>query len=344
MIGIIGASGKIGSEIIKTLNVKAPQEQLRCGYHSNRRSDGNQWVCVDIDDRNDIKAFMEGCALVINTAGPSERYSQKVMEAALECGVSLIDVGHSRCYAKTTRLNKGQRMIYACGAVPGIIGFIPRKLAEDFDHIYSLNVNIALREMLTLTAARDLVTASQLPDGKASGIKAKTENIPLIGDEVYRYQFSDEESAAIDTLLHVRSSSWYMVRDTDDYEKLFSSTYKDKDEMAERLCRLYRISMAGREDYLKFVIEMEGMKDNRPKTVSAYLNGISGSVVSGRVAAAAALALLRGEIAENVPVRLAMLQNDEKIWEYVEKTEAFRLFEVYPYSLAAMSEEESGEI
>lgn len=344
MIGIIGASGKIGSEIVNTLNRYAPQEKLKCGYHTNKRDDINLWEQVDINDGESIKAFMNGCRLVINSAGPSDKLSGKVMEAALESGVSLIDVGHSSCYSQAGRLKSGQKMIYACGAVPGIIGHVPRKLAPEFDSIYSMTVNISLREKLTLTAAKDLVTASELPDGRSAASRAKTENIPLIGDEVYRYQFTDEESADIDRLLGVRSSSWYMVRDTDDYEKLFSRTYKDKDEMAETLCRLYHISMQGKEDHLRFVIEMEGMKDDRPKTISAYLNGESGSAVSGRVAASAALALLDGDIGEDTPVRLAMVKNYEKIWKYAEMAGTFRLFEVYPCSLADMTEEESGEI
>jgi hypothetical protein len=344
MIGIIGASGKIGAEIVCELKKLAPDISLKCGYHTRPGTNGDLWEQVDVRERDSIASFMEGCRLVINAAGPSDQLSELVMQAALESKVSLIDVGHSDCYTKAGTLPDDQKIVYACGAVPGLIGFIPRRLAEEFDRIYSMTVNIGLSEMLTMTAARDLVTASELPDGKTAGKMAATERVPMIGDAVYRYQFTDAESRAIDEMLHVRSSSWYMVRDTDDYEKLFARTYKDKEEMAETLCRMYRISMTGREEYLKFVIEMEGMKDDRPKTLSAYLYGSSGSVVSGRTAASAALAVLNGAVTETKPVRLALTENWKEIMRYVEQTEAFRLFEVYPYGLSAMAEEESGEL
>ncbi|MCR5529286.1 MAG: NAD(P)H-binding protein [Saccharofermentans sp.] len=343
-IGIIGSGGKIGYEIVRTLSRYAPEHELKCGYRSNRKEDGNNWVRTDVDDPDDIRNFMEGCDLVINSAGPSEKLSLKVMDAALQSGVSLIDVGHSGCYGEVRSLRDGQQMIYGCGAVPGLIGIIPRRLSEDLDHMFSMNVNISLREDLTFTAARDLVTASELPDGKGAGIRAKTENIPLIGDEVYRYQFTDEESDAVDKLVGVRTSSWYMVRDTDDYEKLFAGTYADKDEMARTLCHLYRISMEGRDDHLKFVIETEGMKDDRPVTMTAYMHGISGSVVSARTASAVAMALLDGCIDETVPVRAALLKDPDIVWEYALKVEAFDVFEIYPNSLDEMTSEESGEI
>lgn len=335
MIGLLGASGKIGTEIAAALKLLMPEIKIKSGcrrYIENSYTDAYQFV--DANSLQLLKDFATDCKLIINASGVVIKNN---------IGIPVIDVGDDDYYKSL----KYQQMsfIYGCGAVPGVIGLIPQKLAEEFDSIKKLQVNYIINEPLTMTAAFDMTKSFHINSSKspAPKIKNQPEKIPFIGDSAYRYRFVDTESKIIDSLLEVTDSKWFMVRDSDDFEQLFAESYNSRKELAEQIFKLSHIKQLGNTNSISFVIEISGIKDTAEKVISCHAKSFSPSGLSGKVCAAVAVALYDMKISSGV-YRMSSCQEWKEIWKLIEKLNAFDVFVTYPYALEYMEQEEEGEI
>lgn len=335
MIGLIGAGGKIGSEIASSLKLLKPELKIKAGGRRYIKSSYiDEYRFVDANNEQSLKDFASDCKLVINASGVVIKNNT---------GVPVIEVGDDDYYKNL----KYQQMpfIYGCGAVPGIIGLIPRKLAEEFDSITTLQVNYLINEALTMTAVFDMTKNFHINNSTSSAKKHKNqpEKVPFISDSAYRYRFVDDESKIIDSLLGVTDSKWFMVRDNDDFEQLFAESYNSVEELAEQMFKLSRVKQLGIKDSISFVMELRGTKNKAEKIVSCYAQSFSPSGLSGKVCASVAVALYDMKISSGV-YRMSSCPEWREIWKLIEKLNPFDVFVTYPYALEYMENEEEGEI
>src|SRR6218665_860008 len=93
-IGIVGASGMVGRAVAQHLRL-AGMRGLRLGA---RRSEGLQRearegediVAFALADSAQLQRFCEGCAIVVNAAGPSRQVLDRVARASLAAGAAYV--------------------------------------------------------------------------------------------------------------------------------------------------------------------------------------------------------------------------------------------------------------
>lgn len=336
MIALLGATGKIGREIDKSLARLNPDWKIKKGYCRGVNAAENFYK-VNIEDKESLKEFVHGCRLIINAAGPSEKLSEYVLQMALEEKIALIDVGNPPCY----RNYIGQceiPILHGCGAVPGVIGLLPLYLAKAIEgkSISNLIVNYSINEPMSKTAALDMVAAMNLTEGK-NVVESKTTSVTFFGDAVYQYPYYDDESKGIDKKLNVGISSWNMIRNENGYEKILANGYKNKQDLAEAMCRYSKANQAGQENSVMFSVEISSGDGEQIERYRCFAKSKEPAELSGKTAASAAYILYEG--IENGTSLMSLSKQAERIWEVLEGLNPFETVMVYPYGSEDMEEE-----
>ena len=81
---------------------------------------------VNLDRVNNLKDFCSETDLVIGAAGPSARYSEIMLQAAMEAGISYIDPGGMHLRGKYLERNLNITAIVGAGLFPGLSGWMLR--------------------------------------------------------------------------------------------------------------------------------------------------------------------------------------------------------------------------
>lgn len=332
MIGLLGASGKIGSEVRKALLFLDSDIEIKCGCRKIPQNAEGIWQQTDVNNENSLKEFIQDCDLLINASG---------MTIKQKTDIPIVEIGDDEYY-KTIEYN-GTSLIYGCGAVPGIIGIIPRRLAKDFDSVQSIRVDYLINEPITRTAGLDMASSFSITGNNTAIFRTEPEKIPFLCETAYRYRFADEESKGIDSLLGVKESEWSMVRESDEFEQLLSKSYASKEEFVEQLCTLSRVKQLGRDNSIGFIIELKGLADGKNKSILCYAHSPLPHEVSAKSCASVAYALYKKKITDGV-YRMALCPEWEEIWNIFEKLKPFDTFITYPCSIADMETEEEGEL
>nr|WP_269329693.1 saccharopine dehydrogenase NADP-binding domain-containing protein [Kineosporia babensis] len=143
MIGVLGASGEVGRVAADRI-AAAGLGRLRVGGRDRAKAEKVaqelplaadappvEVQAVDLDDDEALARFCEGCAVVVNCAGPSYRVLDRVARAAWAAGADHVDVG-GELVARDALASSadGKRIaIFSAGVMPGLSGLLPRLLA-----------------------------------------------------------------------------------------------------------------------------------------------------------------------------------------------------------------------
>ena len=99
IICILGGTGTVGMSAYKVL--RKWDYHFRIGVRDKAKlkkeclyiADNVQLFEIDLDSPNNYKNFYSGADLIIGAVGPSTRYSEKMLQVAMEIGVPYIDPG-----------------------------------------------------------------------------------------------------------------------------------------------------------------------------------------------------------------------------------------------------------
>ena len=332
MIGLLGASGKIGSEVRKALMFLDPDIQIKCGCRRVPENVEGNWQQTDVNNEESFKEFITDCDLLINASG---------MTIKQKTDIPVVEIGDDEYY-RTVKYDRTS-LIYGCGAVPGIIGIIPRILAKDFDSVQSIRVDYLINEPITETAALDMASSFSITGNDTAVFKTEPEKIPFLCETAYRYRFADEESKGIDKILGVKESEWSMVRESDEFEQLLSKSYSSTEEFVGQLCKLSKVKQLGRENSIGFITELKGTEDGKKKSVLCYAHSPLPHEVSAKSCASVAYALYKKKITDGV-YRMSLCPECKEIWDIFEKLSPFDTFITYPCSIADKETVEEGEL
>lgn len=343
MIAVLGAKGSIGSQIIQALSHYCSGIPLRKGTRQLSEDAGEDWMSVDIADDISLHAFLSGCDLVINAAGPAREYSMRVAQAAVKAEIPLIDVGEHDIF--NDKLSDCVPIIYACGAVPGVIGLLPLTLAEGFSTIESIQVDYIIQEAMTLTAAIDMAQKLQIKESgpKDAYMGVTSEQMPFLGDTVYRYPYSNQESFFINSELGATNYSWSMDRLSDDLEKLLYHYRGTQEALAIELQRMSRMYGTESQQFIKFLIELQGKKDGEEKALTCFAKSSSAARIAGHAVAATAASILAGEVTAGT-TRMVSCSAWQQIWNRICKQEMFTEFLIIPETIESMKQMQEGEL
>lgn len=359
MIAILGGTGKIGRETLNAIRILEPDTEIIIGSR-NKPTEGDVssyiWKAFDVNDAKSIDALLDGVSVVINAAGPSSVVSAPVMAATIARGLPLVDVGDSECYRKyeAEENSLGEKtnnslVMSGCGSIPGLIGVLPIILSRDFIKISELEVNYRIDEEISMSAATDM--AAKMNASSTSEINATTftkpENIPLLGEAVYRYPYHDEECEAVEHIINPLKSTWNMVRPDTEYEKLLASPYKDREELATRISKMSKLAIKDIRPGIHFYVKIQGILRENQKDGARVLYASCGNPaeVSGKVLAATSSAVYRTnrDYALNGYYRPATFPMIDLLLENINKLGVFESWNIYPY-LFDTDIEEVGEL
>lgn len=154
-IGVLGARGTVGKTIVQYLKNK---------YHvigagrSLVSSNENEYS-VDIHDAASLEAFFSSCAVVVNAVGPSYINSEKIINAANECGKPCVDLFGGATLEKKLK-KKNINNVLNAGCVPGLSGIVLAYLAKKYEQGDKLSLIHGGLESGGLAALKDIILSS----------------------------------------------------------------------------------------------------------------------------------------------------------------------------------------
>lgn len=367
MIGIIGAYGDVGLNAARML-YEWGKHPLRMG---GRNAQGAkelysgefpqaEWLNVDIEDEQSLYAFVQGCTLIVNCAGPSYRTAARVAQACLEKSCRLVDAGVDKSMEALGRESgRPLTVLYGAGATPGLSALLPRWLGQAFDRVDSLVCYTGVLNRFTAAAAQDYLAGVSGSDNqplaawkdgicRPSALRRKQQvRLPFFPREVTLYPYIDREARFVASTLSLRDGEWYITGDgrhvpavLDEARLAFST---DRQYAVKRLCEASALDSAGRQNYIRFLLQLIGSSSGSPIARTLILEAGQTSLLTGATAGAAAMAVLEGEVAAGVRP-LAEISDPAKVVDRLRSANCINQFHVADGRLEDLLQAAEGEL
>ncbi|RFA28580.1 hypothetical protein CAI21_12015 [Alkalilimnicola ehrlichii] len=320
MIGVVGGYGAVGRYAARLLAAQG-SEPLRLGGRdpeAARRRLGAalpeaEWTAVDIEDAESLRTFIRGCRVVVNCAGPSHRTASRVARAAQAAGVHYVDAGSDPTLAARAGEAIGTAAVFAAGALPGLSGLLPRWLACGFDAVSELTAYTGVLDRFTAAGAEDYLAGVLGEDnaalaawragapcpGALSRLSAVT--LPFFPRPLTLLPYLDAEAKAVARHLSLVDGRWYIALDGERLPAaLTAAAGLDRAAAVEHVCRASALDAAGRRPYASLLLQLSGRIDGTPATRTVRVQAAGIAPLTGAMAAAVTVALLRGEVPAGV--------------------------------------------
>lgn len=352
VVGVLGGYGAVGQATARHLRASAGASvRLRIG---GRRRDAAaafvdaglggdaDAVAVDLDRPTELDRFADGCAVVVNCAGPSHRAYDRAASAARDAGAGYVDAaGEEPLRDRLADPASGWEgpAVLNAGMFPGLSGLLPRCLyrRERFDRAVRLLTYIGGIDRFTPGAAGDYVQSlfSGSSEGGAAwrgGVRVPNVLRRLTGVELPF--FPGEVTAQpgltteVDTLasdLSLSDVDWYNVfpgeRVLAMLRRMQGAGERDVAAATAELIHAAELDRAGRRSYQLFVHQLEGTIDGARAVRTLVLRGEDGYGLSGMVTALAATAVLDGAVPDGAHFAADVLDPDAA-WSWVQASPA----------------------
>lgn len=274
---------------------------------------------ADVTDPDALAAACAGSGTVVNCAGPATAVGPRVAVAADTAGAHYVDAAGDDLLdgqLAAAGLPGPERVaVLAAGMSPGLTGLLPRLLAgPPFTRVERLTGYAGGRDRFTPAAAADYLAS--LTDGYGLAGAAWRDGRVVAGaltprlDEpapffpglvsAFPYLSGELRRAAAD--LGLVEASWFNVFDGEHTLALLgrlrtgTGTGVEPGEAARQLCHAAELDAAGLRSYQLFVLELTGATDAGPLTRTLVARAPDAYLLSGAVAALAALAVTDGEL------------------------------------------------
>ncbi|GAA4203989.1 saccharopine dehydrogenase NADP-binding domain-containing protein [Streptosporangium oxazolinicum] len=342
VIGVLGASGAVGRAAVRELR-DLGHGALRLG---GRRTDalravagqelagGGDVVRADAADAASLAAFVRGCDVVLNCAGPTYRLRATVASAALAAGAHCVDVAGDDPAAEDLLADgdparEGRTVILSAGALPGLSAILPRWLARQdldgvLDGVSALTAHCGGLEPCSPTVAVDLMLS--LTAGGANGAAygeplaavrggrrtsralraVEDAEIPGFPGRVAVQPFLSGESERLATLLGLERVDWFNVHPGPQVRALLNllpgrlAAGADLGELATRLILAADLDLAGRTPYYVLGFQLTGTSAGRPARRRLTVRTASSYRLTAAVGALAVDAIVRASVPPGV--------------------------------------------
>jgi hypothetical protein len=327
VVGIVGAYGAVGRTVSRLL-AQWGKCRLRLGGRNPdavRRALGNaigtaaDVLAVDLLDDTSLERFCRGCGVVVQCAGPSYVYLDRVARAAFAAGADSVDPGgdlpvHARLADVDFRGNRRTALLTA-GMMPGLSGLLMRWLAQaQCGSARRLIGYVGGRGHLTEAGAADYLLS--LVDTTHDTLTAwrggtrlcralaplKDADLPFFPKGVTAVPFLSAEAERVARSLALDDVSWYTVYEGEQMlatlrrmPKSFTDTSALMTAAAE-LSRAADLDLCGRTPYQQFVLRIDGDLSAGPVGRTLVLRAADAQALTGAVTALAVDALLEGAL------------------------------------------------
>jgi hypothetical protein len=322
VIGVIGGYGGVGSAALRQL-ARWSLGPLRVG--GRRRDLAEQAVAeilggkgeafgVDLADASSLRAFCDGCRIVVNCSGPAFLVLDRVARAAAAAGAHYVDPGGDMpLLDRIARapLPADRAAIVGAGMMPGLTGLLARAAVDAGNATGArLTAFVGGRGRLTPAAAADFV--SGFVDGFGEPLAAWRDGarvpsalsplveveLPFFDDRVSAYPFLSVEAERLARACGLREVKWYTVFDGAHLAQAVRSgaaAGADLAAAAERVERAASLDAFGRRSYHVLVFRVERPGDGFATTL--VLRGTDAVDLSGTAVAVACRELLAHKVA-----------------------------------------------
>ncbi len=366
MIGILGGYGKVGLQASRVIE-EWGNSALRIGGRNPEKAQNHfinefpdaEWVKVDIANDDSLKNFITNCELIVNCAGPSHRITARVAQMCLSHGCHHIDVGEGKNIEKMHNPSKRTAVFYGAGAIPGLSGLLPRWLANSFDNVNNLIAYTGGLDQFTLSGAEDylfgvLDEAKEPLAAWKNGARCTSAlnrrsgvTLPFFPREVNLQPYFDTETEFVAKSLSLRNGEWYLAVDGDHMsaalEGISAQFYADTTAAIKRLCLATDLDTSGRQTYLNYLVQLEGVKQGKSLTRTLVLQTKGTSVLTGSLAALTGIALLEGELPVNVGP-IATIPNPDMVITRLVEAQIISRLKVFDCSINDLLQVVDGEI
>lgn len=142
-IVVVGGSGRVGARVVSEL-LAQPGVQTTVADRVPPRDPELSFVQVDLAAPETVQAALAGADVVINAAGPFDRWGTTVLDAAISAGVDYIDVCDDpqptiELLARDDAARvRGIRAIIGLGVSPGMTNYLAKIAAKQLDAVSML--------------------------------------------------------------------------------------------------------------------------------------------------------------------------------------------------------------
>lgn len=290
MIGVVGATGEVGSHAVRALRALGVGP-LRVGGSRD----------VDFRDPRSLDRFAAGCRVLVNCAGPAYLVGDRVVQAAARAGADHVDASDPEGSFVDGRV------VVGAGLQPGLTGLLPRWLArQEFDTAHGLIMHLGVLDRFTAAAADDYLAAADdgealaaWRDGRRSGVLTRRtgETLPFFPGEVSLLPYLNAESVRVAETLGLTRGEWYTAVSGDHVRAAFDRARSlERADAVAALCRASALDLVGREPHVVLQARMDGVRAGETVTRTAVLRGRGNGEVTGALTALAVLAVIRREV------------------------------------------------
>ncbi|MFC7824379.1 saccharopine dehydrogenase NADP-binding domain-containing protein [Streptomyces sp. NPDC057375] len=356
VIGVLGASGAVGRAAVRELRALG-HTGLRLGGRTASALSAvaaedpaghDETVRADATAADGLRAFTDGCDIVLNCVGPTYRLRATVASAALAAGAHCVDVAGDDPAAEDLveggdPARDGRTVVLSAGALPGLSSLLPRWLAgQGLDSAATLTAHCGGLETCSPTVAHDLMLSlgSGGADGAAYGEALAAvrggRRVPRVlrTDEDTRHEafpgrvavqpYLSAESERLAAALGLDRLDWYNVHPGPAVRALLTllpgrlAAGDDPDRLAERLILAAGLDLAGRKPYYVMDFALSGTASGTPATAGLTLRAASSYRLTAAVGALAVDAVLRGEVPAGVHFACDVLEPDRVVRHLLE--------------------------
>jgi hypothetical protein len=297
-------------------------------------------VRADAEAPGGLRAFTDGCDVVLNCVGPTYRLRATVASAALAAGAHCVDVAGDDPAAEDlleegAPTRDGRTVVLSAGALPGLSSLLPRWLAgQGMDSASALTAYCGGLETCSPTVAHDLMLSltSGGADGAAYGeslaavrggrrvpralrTAEDTEHEAFPG-RVALQPYLSGESERLATALGLDRLDWYNVHPGPAVRALLGllpgrlAAGDDPAELVDRLILAAGLDLAGRRPYYVMDFALSGTASGQPATAGLTLRAASSYRLTAAVGALAVDAVLGAVVPAGVHFACDVLDPD----------------------------------
>lgn len=318
LIGVVGARGDVGLATVQALLALGLQH-LRLGgrdamagsrclteLHHQWPAAHLQWQTVDFEDASSLARFAQGCEVLVNCAGPAWRLAGRCAQAAMDAMAHFVDAADT---LHPPAPGPGRCMVLGAGLQPGLTGLLPRWLAErGFTQVHALTSYFGLRDHFTLVAADDFLQGAT--DGSSEPLAAwrngrspralarrREARLPCFQGAVQVLPYLNHEGERLARQLGLADGQWFSVIEDGHVLKALDLAHgQPRAEAAQRLRQASLLDLGGQAPFVTLLVQLDGHLQGQPITRSVLLGGAGNAALTGAMAAASTLSVVRNEL------------------------------------------------
>lgn len=280
-IGLLGGTGNVGRYALEYL-AGTGKFTIKVASHGITASalalENVKFTELDVNDNSVLGDYILKNDMIVNLIPSAVRSGASIARMCAERGVPLVDAGTAEDYEKAS-----ENCIYSAGAIPGFSAPLAVYAAKDFDQVSAFTHICSMSGVFSFGAAYDYLEGVVGSLTKGSIKQIPVAEIPFVGTGSLT-SYSDRETAYVCHRLGAQGEHFMSFggKETSSILKSAAMTFNsDKLGSAKKLVKMSKIYNIKANEHFAFIIEVNGTKNGKDKTLTLVLKADSAQAVTG---------------------------------------------------------------